>query len=68
MKNPWLAKNPYMSLWLSTANKLMAPARSMVIAEGRRQAAAMRAEATKQILEFWTPKKPASKGKRSKKR
>jgi hypothetical protein len=54
MKNPWLKKNPYMSMWLSGANAMMGPARSRTVAEARRQSATMMAEGARQILRFWT--------------
>ena len=54
MKNPWLKKNPFMSMWLSGANTIFGKARGQAIAEARRQSAAMMAEGTRQILQFWT--------------
>ena len=39
MTNPWLARNPYMSMWLSVANTTAAHQRSAINAElGRQQA------------------------------
>ena len=54
MRNPWLKKNPMMSMWLSGANAVMGSARSRATAEGKRQAAVIMAEGTKQMVRFWT--------------
>ena len=37
MSNPWLKKNPLMSMWMSGANAVMGAARSRATAEGERQ-------------------------------
>lgn len=50
MTNPWLKKNPFMSMWLSGANAFAAKARSAGTAEIGRQ----RTSATKQVTRFWT--------------
>jgi hypothetical protein len=50
MANPWLKKNPLMSMWLSAANNAAGRARSAAAAEARRQQAAL----TKQTIRFWT--------------
>jgi hypothetical protein len=54
MRYPWLKKNPLMSMWLSGANAVMGSARSRATAEGKRQAAVIMAEGTKQMVRFWT--------------
>jgi hypothetical protein len=54
MRNPWMKKNLLMSMWLSGANAVMGSARSRATAESKRQAAAMLAEGTKQMIRFWT--------------
>lgn len=58
MKNPWLQKNPFMSLWLSGANKLMSTARGQANAAVKREAgkaaSAVSAAAAQQATEFWT--------------
>jgi len=38
MTNPWLKKNPFMSLWLSSANKVMGRARGRATAAVKREA------------------------------
>lgn len=58
MSNPWLKKNPLMSMWLSGANKVMGSARGQATAAVKREAskagAAVTAAAVQQITEFWT--------------
>lgn len=46
MSNPWLKKNPFMSLWLSTANRVAGSLRGQATAQVRRQVKAAVAEAT----------------------
>ena len=50
MKNPWLKKNPLMSMWLSGANAIAGRARSIASAETRKQQAAL----SKETARFWT--------------
>src|SRR5208283_1624728 len=50
MANPWLKKNPLMSIWLSAANAAAGRARSAASAEASKQQAAL----TKQTVRFWT--------------
>jgi hypothetical protein len=66
MRNPWIKKNPLMSMWLSGANAVMGSARSRATAQAHRQAAAMMAEGTKQMVRFWTAglTTPASRKKK----
>jgi len=37
MSNPWLKKNPFMSMWLSTANRIAGSVRGQATAEANRQ-------------------------------
>ena len=57
MKNPWLKKNPFMSMWLSGANKVAGAARGLATAAVKREATrtskVVAAEGTRQVLEFW---------------
>ena len=66
MANPWTKKNPFMSMWLSSANSILGSARAQASTATKRQAAATQAEATRQILDFWSGKAaaPAAKKKR----
>ena len=75
MRNPWLKKNPLMSLWLSGANKVMGSARGQATAtvkrEANKAAAAVSAAAAQQVTEFWAntlTKPPAAARKRRKPR
>jgi hypothetical protein len=45
MANPWLKKNPFMSLWLSTANRVAGSLRGQATAQAHRQVKAAIAEA-----------------------
>ena len=70
MKNPWLKKNPWLSMWLSGANSILGSARGRATAEGRRQAATMTNGAMNQAVRFWTaavtpPRKKPSRKKSS---
>jgi len=64
MKNPWLKKNPLMSMWLSGANTVLNSARGRATAEGKRQAASMMAEGSRQMVRFWTGAMAGSAGKK----
>jgi len=68
MSNPWLKKNPLMSMWMSGANTLMGVARSRATAEGKRQAASMMSQGTKEMTRFWTNVLMPSSRKRKKSR
>jgi hypothetical protein len=66
MGNPWTKKNPFMSMWLSSANRAMGSARAQATAATKREVAAVQAETAKQIVDFWSGKAaaPAAKKKR----
>ncbi len=57
MKNPWLKKNPLMSMWLSGANKVAGAARGQAAAAVKRETTRASkeaiAEGNKQLLDFW---------------
>ena len=57
MKNPWLKKNPFMSMWLSGANKAAGAARGQAAAAIKREATqaskAATASGSKHVLDFW---------------
>lgn len=64
MRNPWTSKNPFMSMWLSAANKTAGSARATATAAAKRQVATAQADATRQFLDFWAPKAaPAARKK-----
>jgi hypothetical protein len=56
MRNPWTTKNPFMSMWLSSANKVMGSARGHATAAAKRQVTAIQAETAKQVIDFWSGK------------
>lgn len=65
MRNPWTTKNPFMSAWLSSANKVMGSARGQTAAVAKRHVVAIQAETTQQVIDFWsgrsTPVAPTKK-------
>jgi hypothetical protein len=54
VKNPWLKKNPFMSMWLSGANAVAGSARSRATAQGKRQTKALITSANRQVVDYWT--------------
>ena len=54
MSNPWLKKNPFMSMWLSAANSMTSAARAQMAASAKRQSKAAMAQATHDAIDFWT--------------
>jgi hypothetical protein len=57
-----------MSIWLSSANRVMGSARGQATAATKRQVASLQAEATKQIVDFWTGRAAATSRRKNKKR
>jgi hypothetical protein len=68
MRNPWTAKNPFMSIWLSAANRGMGAARGQAAAAAKRQVTAIQTEAAKQLIDFWSGKTAMTASSRKKKR
>jgi hypothetical protein len=68
MHNPWLKKNPFLSLWLSAFNSVLGTWRGHALAQGRRQTQAAIARATQDPAHAWwaTAPKPAAKKRRKK--
>lgn len=66
MSNPWLKKNPFMSMWLSSANRIAGSLRGQATAQVKRQAKAAVTEATRENLKLWSgaPKPPAARSRR----
>lgn len=62
MSNPWLKKNPFMSMWLSAANRMAASVRGQAGAQATRQIKAAMAKAGKESVKSLSddPAKPAS--------
>jgi hypothetical protein len=68
MRNLFTSRNPFMSLWLSSANKVMGAARGQATAATKRQVGSLQAQATKQIVDFWSGKAAAPARKKKKRR
>ena len=68
MKNPWLKKNPLMSMWLSSANRVAGSVRAHATAQAKRQATTSARSATTELARLWTSAltgvKPVKKRKR----
>ena len=54
MSNPWMKKNPFMSLWLSGANRVANTARGSIAAQAKRQSSAAVNQASNDLLGIWT--------------
>jgi hypothetical protein len=54
MSNPWLKKNPFMSMWLSRANSVANTARGKIAAEAKRQSATAINKATSDMFGAWS--------------
>lgn len=50
MSNPWLKKNPFMSIWLSEANRIASVMRGQATAQAKRQIKTAVTEATNENL------------------
>jgi hypothetical protein len=71
MRNPWMTKNPFMSAWLSAANRATGSARGHATAAANREIAKMQTTAVRQMMDFWTGQsltKPVAPHRRKKKR
>ena len=64
MSNPWLKKNPFMSMWLSGANRMAGAMRGHASAEARRQINTALNRASKDILGAAAPKSTKAKKRR----
>jgi hypothetical protein len=59
MANPWLKKNPFMSMWLSAANRAVGTVRAQVSGQAKRQVNAAIAQAvTPKVLKAKPRRKP----------
>ena len=54
MSNPWLKKNPFMSMWLSGANSVANSARARIAAEAKRQTTTAVNKAAGDMFTLWT--------------
>jgi hypothetical protein len=67
MRNPWTTKNPFMSIWLSSANKAAGSARGHATAAVKRETATMQTKAARQVMDFWTGKTAATASRKRRK-
>jgi len=54
MSNPFLKKNPFMSMWLSAANRAAGSLRGQASAQAKRQVTAAVTQAAHDNLKLWT--------------
>lgn len=68
MPNPWLKKNPFMSMWLSAANRMAGTMRAQATAQAKAEISAALTKATndnlKAMLGGTAPALPKAKPKR----
>jgi hypothetical protein len=57
-----------MSVWLSSANKVIGSARGQATAAAKRHVASIQAESAKQIIDFWSGKTAAPRSRKKKSR
>jgi hypothetical protein len=67
MTNPWLKKNPFMSMWLSGANAVAGSLRGHASKQAKRQSATV-AKTAGDIIEAWTVGLTASAARPRKRR
>jgi hypothetical protein len=57
MKNPWLKKSPFLSMWMSSAHRVAGAARGHAAAAIKRETTRASRSASsagaKQVLDFW---------------
>lgn len=53
MSNPWLKKNPFMSMWLSSANSVANTARAKLTSQAKRQTTTAVNKASQDIFGLW---------------
>jgi hypothetical protein len=69
MTNPWLKKNPFLSMWLSGANTVASSARGRIASEAKRQSTIAVNKAVSEMFTVWTDAMVGSRApKRRKKR
>ena len=54
MRNPWIKKNPFMSMWLSGANAVAGSVRGRATAEAKRQATTAMTKGVEQMVSLWS--------------
>ena len=66
MSNPWLKKNPFMSMWLSGLNAAAGSARGRATAQAKRLTSTAMTKATNDMFRFWTGGRAGAPTKRRK--
>lgn len=66
MSNPWLKKNPFMSMWLSGANAVAGSMRGRITAEAKRQSRTAMTKATNDVFGIWTDAMTKGAGRKKK--
>lgn len=54
MTSPWLKKNPFMSLWLSTAHRMAGSMRGSATSQVKQRMTAALADATNEHINRWS--------------
>jgi len=68
MTNPWLKKNPFLSMWLSGANAVAGSARGRIAAEAKRQSMIAVNKAASDMFTMWTGATAGSRASKRRKR
>lgn len=68
MANPWLKKNPFMSMWLTGANQVVNSARGSATAAAKRQAVSASSDAARTIFDIWLGAAAATKPSKAQRR
>jgi hypothetical protein len=68
MVNPWLKKNPFMSMWLSAAHSVANTARGQMASNAKRQTNAAITKATQDAVSLWVGPLVAKPKPRTKRR
>ena len=68
MTNPWLKKNPFMSMWLSAVNTAAGSLRGHAAAQAKRQTARAMKKATNDMFNVWASGLAGSPTKKRRKR
>ena len=69
MSNPWLKKNPYMSMWLSGANRIAGSMMGHATAQAKRQTNAAMTNMASEGMKMWVEAlSPIASKKRRKRR
>lgn len=68
MSNPWLKKNPFMSMWLSAANRMAGTLRGQATAQAKRQISTALTKATRDNLAALVDAQASPKAKAKRRR